>query len=54
MNWPTIYADLLAHYTALARCPSCKAYAWHRVNEMAKADADLFGMLPADVMEGVK
>lgn len=54
MNWPAIYADLLAHYTALARCPSCKAYAWHRVNEMAKEDALLWGMLPAQVLEGAK
>lgn len=54
MNWPAIYASILAHYTAMARIPGAKAYAWGRVNEMAKADPDLWGMLPAQVMEAAR
>lgn len=54
MNWTDFYADTLVYYTALARCPAWKAYAWHRVNEMAEQDANLWGMLPAQVLEGSK
>jgi hypothetical protein len=51
MNWPAQYAATLAHYRKLYAIEGWKAYALHRVNQMAKADPDLWGMLPAQVME---
>lgn len=54
MNWPAIYATTLAHYRKLYAIPGWKAHALHQVNLMAKADPDLWGMLPAEVMEGAK
>lgn len=49
-----LYATTLAHYRKLYAIPGWKAHALHQVNLMAKADPDLWGMLPAEVMEGVK
>lgn len=53
MNWPAVYAETLAHYRRLYAIAGWKAYALHQVNKMAKADPDLWGMLPAQVIEAV-
>lgn len=37
---------LLAHYVRLAKQPAWKAYAWHRVNEMAKDCPALYADFP--------
>ena len=37
---------LLAHYVRLAKQPAWKAYAWHRVNEMAQDCPALFADFP--------
>ncbi len=54
MNWPATYAATLAHYRKLYAIDGWKAHALHQVNLMAKENPDLWGMLPAEVMEGVK
>jgi len=52
MNWPAEYAVNLAHYRKLYAIDGWRDYALHQVNQMAKANPDLWGMLPAEVMEG--
>lgn len=51
MNWPATYAATLAHYRKLYAIDGWKAHAVLQVNLMAKANPDLWGMLPAEVME---
>lgn len=53
MNWPIVYADTRDWYIAMAKRPGWDKYAWRRVNDMAKDD-ELWKMLPADVLKGVK
>lgn len=54
MNWPATYAETLAHYRKLYAIDGWKAHALHQDNLMAKANPDLWGMLPAEVMEWAK
>lgn len=42
-------ADLLAWYIGLAIQPGWKAYAWHRVQELAALDPGLYGEFPEKV-----
>ena len=51
----TSLADpLLRHYVELAKLPGWKAYAWARINEMAKAEPQMWGAWPALLVEAVK
>lgn len=45
-------ADLLAWYIELAIQPGWKAYAWHRVQELAERDPGLYGDFPEKVKAG--
>lgn len=54
MNWQAEYAATLAHYRKLYAIEGWRDYVLHRVNQMAKADPDLWGMLPAQVVESAK
>lgn len=44
---------MLDWYTKLAKNPGWKAYAWHRVNEMAVENPEFFRDLPAKLLEAV-
>lgn len=45
--------EMLDWYTKLAKNPGWKAYAWHRVNEMAVENPEIHAGLPAKLLEAV-
>lgn len=47
-------ADLLTHYTALAKTPGWRAYVWDRVKEMARECPELYRELPQLLAEKMK
>jgi hypothetical protein len=47
MNFEYHETGLFEHYLKLAKSPATKAYAWLRVNELAKEWPEYYGELPA-------
>jgi len=47
-------ARILAWYTQLAANPAWKAYAWARVQDLARECPELYGTLPQDLTAAMK